>query len=115
MLGTFEFHNVHRLRNRSDGKPRSIIAKFAKYSDHERVRKSAYKLKEKTNFIISQQYPAEIAERRKRLYPKLKEFQRMGKRATIVYDKLIVDGRPYGTTARNEPPLVHTRDRHSNR
>jgi hypothetical protein len=58
---------------------------------------------------------AEIAERRKRLYLKLKEFQRMGKRATIVYDKLFVDGRPYGPTARNEPPPVHTRDRHSNR
>ena len=39
----------------------------------------------------------------------------MGKRATIVYDKLFVDGRPYGPTARNEPPPVHTRDRHSNR
>lgn len=114
-VGDIEFHNVHRLRNRTDGKPRSIIAKFAKYSDHERVRKSAYKLKEKPNFIISQQYPAEIAERRKRLFPKLKEFQRMGKRATIVYDKLIVDGRHYEPTARNEPPPIHTRDRHSNR
>ena len=77
------------------------------------MRKSAYKLKEKPNFIISQQYPAEIADRRKRLYPNFKEFQRLGKRATIVYDKLIVGGGPYESTASNEPPPIHTRDRHS--
>jgi len=94
-----EFHNVHHLRDRSDGKPRTIIAKFAKYSDHVRVRKSVYKLKEKPKFSISQQYPPEIAERRKRLYPKLKEFQRMGNRATLVYDTLIVDGRLYEPTS----------------
>jgi hypothetical protein len=29
-VGDIEFHNVDRLRNRSDGKPRSMIAKFAK-------------------------------------------------------------------------------------
>lgn len=29
-VGDIEFHNVDRLRNRSDGKLRSMIAKFAK-------------------------------------------------------------------------------------
>ena len=72
-----------------------FIAKFTNYKDHELVRKNASKLKDKPQFSISQQYPTEISSRRQKLYPKMKEFQRQGKRATLVYDKLIVDGRPY--------------------
>ncbi|VDI29323.1 Hypothetical predicted protein [Mytilus galloprovincialis] len=37
-----QFQNVHRLKNRGDGKPRNIIAKFVKYSDHEMIRSAAY-------------------------------------------------------------------------
>ena len=53
-VGDIEFHDAHRLHNRSDRKPHSIIAKFAKYSDHEWMRKSEFKLKEKLNFSILQ-------------------------------------------------------------
>ena len=31
------FQNVHRLRKRTNGKPRSIIARFTNYIEHERV------------------------------------------------------------------------------
>lgn len=34
-----DLQNVHRLQ--SDGKSRSIIAKFTNYDDHETVRKAA--------------------------------------------------------------------------
>ena len=101
-----KFQNVHRLRKKQDGTPRSIIAKFMNYKDHERVRMAAPKLKSK-DFSISQQYPPEINERRKQLYPKMKELQRLGKRANLVYDQLIVDGRPYDPTARGDPPPIH--------
>ena len=57
-----DFQNVHRLRQREDGKPRSIIAKFIKYSDHERVLEVAReKLKDNKQFSLFQQYPAEIS------------------------------------------------------
>ncbi|CAC5378769.1 unnamed protein product [Mytilus coruscus] len=35
---TIQFLNVHRLKQRGDGKSRNIIAKFVKYSDHEMIR-----------------------------------------------------------------------------
>ena len=34
------FQNVHRLRPRTDGKPRSIIARFNRFSDHDSVYKA---------------------------------------------------------------------------
>jgi hypothetical protein len=40
---------------------------------------------------VYQQYPKEIADRRRDLLPKLKQFKRQGRQAKIVYDKLIVD------------------------
>ena len=99
------FQNVHRLGARPDGKERSIIARFTRYNDHERVRKAASeKLKNKPAFSVYQQYPREIYNRRKLLIPKLKELQRQKCKAKLVYDKLYVDGRPYEFTPHQGPP-----------
>ena len=98
-----QFLNVHRLKPRNDGKPRSIIARFINYADHQKVLSEVPdKLKLKPQFSVYQQYPQEISDRRKKLVPKLKEFQRQDRRAKIVYDKLIVDGRQY-----IPPPPLH--------
>ncbi|CAG2206711.1 unnamed protein product [Mytilus edulis] len=98
--------DVHRLGERSDGKERSIIARFTRFSDHERVnRAAASKLKNKPQFSIYQQYPREINERRKKLIPKMKEFKRQRRHAKLVYDKLLVDGEVYNPDARREPRL----------
>lgn len=99
-----QFQNVHRLRKRRDGKPRNIIARFTNYRDHERVRKSVpNKLKTKPQFSVNQQYPTEISNRRKALIPKLKELQRRGTKASLIYDQIMVDGQPYNPS-RDEPP-----------
>ncbi|CAC5364943.1 unnamed protein product [Mytilus coruscus] len=101
-VGDIQFQNVHRLGERSDGKERSIIARF---SDHERVnRAAASKLKNKPQFSIYQQYPREINDRRKKLIPKMKEFKRQRRHAKLVYDKLLVDGEVYNPDAHREPP-----------
>lgn len=95
-VSEFKFQNVHRLGERRDGKERSIIARFTRYSDHERVRsKAAEKLKAKPQFSVYQQYPREIYERRRNLIPKMKELKRQKHIVKLVYDKLIVDGHPY--------------------
>jgi hypothetical protein len=74
-VSEFKFQNVHRLGERRDGKERSIIARFTRYSDHERVRSiAAGKLKAKPQFTVYQQYPREIYERRRNLIPKMKEW-----------------------------------------
>jgi hypothetical protein len=76
------FQNVHRLSRRNDGKPRNIIARFANYSDHERVLKEVPKaLKNKERFSVNQQYPSEIDDRRRALFPDFKYLQRQGVRA----------------------------------
>jgi len=55
------FQNVHRLRKRTDGKPRSIIARFTNYIDDERVFKRVPEaLRGKPYLSVHQQYPAEI-------------------------------------------------------
>jgi hypothetical protein len=53
------------LKARRDRKPKNIIAKFVSYKDHEKVKMAGPKLKEKSQFSIKQQYPMEIADRRK--------------------------------------------------
>ena len=95
-MSEFKFQNVHRLGERKDGKERSIIARFTRYSDQERVRSiAAEKLKAKPQFSVYQQYPHEIYERRRKLIPKMKELKRKKHTVKLVYDKLIVDGRRY--------------------
>lgn len=89
---SMQFCNVHRLKPRSDGKPRSIIAKFVKYSDHEAVRSKAIeKLKDRKDIAIYQQFPAEVNTRRKELVPKLIELRKQGyKNARLATDKLYI-------------------------
>ncbi|CAC5381880.1 unnamed protein product [Mytilus coruscus] len=103
-----QFQNVHRLRKRRDGKPRNIIARFTNFRDHERVRKSVpNKLKSKPQFSVNQQYPTEISNRRKALIPKLKDFQRRGTKASLIYDQIIVDGQPYNPSREEPPNPIH--------
>ena len=40
--GDIEFHNFHRQKLKVDMKPRNNIAKFTKYSDHEKVSTAAF-------------------------------------------------------------------------
>jgi cell division protein FtsL len=101
-VSEFKFQNVHRLGERKDGKERSIIARFTRYSDHERVRSIAMeKLKEKPQFTVYEQYLREIYERRRNLIPKMKELKRQKHTVKLEYDKLIVDGLPYNS--RDDP------------
>jgi hypothetical protein len=90
--GDVEFQNVHRLRQMFDRKPRNIIAKFTKYTDHEKVRTAAFeKLKGRKDFAVFQQYPAEISARRKDLIPQMQALKREGRQGVrLVIDKLYV-------------------------
>lgn len=64
-----EIERAHRLgRKCDDGKPRPIVAKFLRYQDKEFIRKKAYLLKG-TKFGIAEQFPKEIAETQRKLYP----------------------------------------------
>lgn len=58
------------------------------------VQKSSFKLKD-TAYGISQQYPKEIVDRRKKLVPIMARAKRDDKTAFMRYDKLIIDGEEY--------------------
>jgi hypothetical protein len=90
--GDVEFQNVHRLRQRVDRKPRNIIVKFTKYTDHEKVPTAAFeKGKGRKDFAVFQQYPAEISARRKELIPQVHALKREGRQGVrLVIDKLYV-------------------------
>jgi chromosome segregation ATPase len=87
------FQNVHRLRKTKDHTPRAILARFTRYSDHDLVIKAVPEnLRGKNYYNVYQQYPREIADLRKELYPKLREHRRQERRTNIVVDQLYVDG-----------------------
>lgn len=87
------FHRVHRLGARSDKTkgPRPIIAKFEHYQQKELIKSRGRELKG-TKFGLNDQFPREINERRKRLYPVQRQQRKDGRRAFIIVDKLFIDG-----------------------
>ncbi|XP_062607463.1 uncharacterized protein LOC134269280 [Saccostrea cucullata] len=64
-------HRIGQL-NRENTNPRPIVVKFSTFRERERIRKKATKLSS-TPYRIQEQYPKEIYEQRKQLYPKLNE------------------------------------------
>ena len=88
------FHRVHRLGQRRGTRPRPIIVKFEKYKEKVVVKGRGRELKG-THYGMNDQFPREINERRKVLYPVLKSSREKGKRTSLVVDKLYVDGQLY--------------------
>ena len=74
--------------------PVKIVAKFCNAKDRELVRKQIAQL-HGTKYYISEQFPREIAARRKNLLPKLKAAKKDGKKAWLSYDALYIDGHPF--------------------
>ncbi|CAB4029628.1 Hypothetical predicted protein, partial [Paramuricea clavata] len=89
---TVKIDRSHRISRKRDGdrKPRPIVVKFNYHQDREFVRLNAKKLRG-TRIGISEQFPEEIENIHKTLYPELKKAKLEGKRAKIVRDKLIIE------------------------
>ena len=89
------FERVHRIGKSSliDSKPRPLIAKFTYHKDKEFVIGQAKNLRD-TNFAIARDFPKEIVDKRKLLLPTLKDAKK-GHTATLVYDKLYINGQLY--------------------
>ena len=92
-----QFERVHRIfpaasRNQNRQDPRPIVAKFTLFKEREQVRRASFKLAG-TRFGINEQFPEEIEQNRRKLYPVLRQLRRQKEKVTLVKDKLIVDGR----------------------
>lgn len=89
-----EFGNIHRFGRRGTNNARPIVARFIYHNDLQMVLQNAYKLKG-SSFGISEQYPAEINNRRKNLYPIMREAKQQRRHAVLVRDRLFIDGEQY--------------------
>lgn len=90
------FHRVHRLggRRQENQRPRPIVAKFEHFKQKELVKGRGRELRG-TNFSVNDQFPREILDRRRVLFPIRKKLIGEGSRAVIAVDKLYVDGQLY--------------------
>ena len=89
MAEDVQFDRVHRL----SGKPNSpIVARCSFYKHREKILKERNKLKG-SNIFIGEDFSLRVREIRKKLIPHLKTARNQGKRATMVYDHLLIDGR----------------------
>lgn len=74
-------------------KPRRIVCKFNLFSDREMIRRSSSNLKE-TDYYITEQFPPDVVNKRKKLVKPMKEAREQGKKAWISYDTLYIEGKP---------------------
>ncbi|XP_052786304.1 uncharacterized protein LOC128221743 [Mya arenaria] len=97
LVTAMKIERAHRIgahnQNGGNPRPRNIVCKFTEFKDRETARKQGRQLKG-TTFFISEQFPAEIMEARRRLLPKLNAAKQAGKRTWLVYDTLYVNGSP---------------------
>ncbi len=87
------FERVHRMGAKKPGapRPRPIVAKFGYFKQKEQVKSRGRELKG-TDFGVNDQFPKEILERRKILFPIRRSLIQKGSRAVIAVDRLYVDG-----------------------
>ena len=87
-----EFDRIHRLNN----KPNSpIIARCTYYKDKDAILKARGKLRGSTIFI-GEDFSVRVRDIRKKLTPHLKAARNSGKRATMIFDHLLIDGKKFG-------------------
>ncbi|XP_068749314.1 uncharacterized protein [Montipora capricornis] len=91
------FERVHRMNTRvSDSKKqRPIIAKVSQYQDKNFIKSFIKNLPKSSKYGISDDYPKEIDEIRKKLYSVLKAAKKEKKSAYFNVDKLIIDDQIY--------------------
>ena len=86
---------MHRIGKSVRGKPRPIFARFLRYQDRKTVLRAGFQLKG-TEYMILQDLPQEIIERRRKQMSKLKEAKKRGQKGTFSKsepDKLFIDGK----------------------
>ena len=93
LVNKISFERVHRMGYSSNGRARSIVAKFTLYKEKELVRKQ-WKSLMGTQYFVNEQLPREVVNKRKALMPKMKAARDQGKTAWISYDTLYIDGKP---------------------
>lgn len=107
-----DFERVHRIGkwNEFSVYPRKIVAKFSYFKDREYIRLNASKRLKGSQIYVNEQFPPEIEEKRRKLYPILRQAKKDKKRAKLVRDTLYIEGKEYvpEESAPNNTPVWNT-------
>ena len=98
-----EFGNVHRIRTNGDFRRAPIVARFLYHQDLEYVLSIANRLKGK-HYGIREQFPPEIEQKRRQLYPIMRQAKRQNRQVALIRDKLYIDNQLYVPT--NEETVI---------
>ena len=101
------FDRVHRIGkyNPEQSYPRPIVAKFHNFKDREKVRQAAPTFLKGTKYGVREQFPTEMENTRKLLYPVMKKAKGVeGNKVRLVRDKLFINDIQY------MPPSTETQD-----
>lgn len=100
-----QFERVHRVGkyNEFSEYPRNIVAKFTYFKDREFIRTSAPKKLRGTRFYVNEQFPPEIEQKRKKLYPVMRQAKKENKRTKLVRDVLYINGEMYTPPTESTP------------
>ena len=116
---------AHRIGNKDANGPRPMVVKFLSSSLKDSVFKYVKNLKDRPTLSIQEQFPPEVQERRKRLWPMYKDAKKIPtNNVKWSTDKLIINGRVH--TAKDDEqdidpsedddlatPVVHTEHRNT--
>lgn len=95
-LDEIEFERVHRIptrvrEERINQHPRPIIAKVSFFKDKQQIKSHIKQLPRGKGFGVADDFPKEVDDIRKELYPVLKKAKRDHKTAFFNVEKLIID------------------------
>ena len=93
LVNEIRFERVHRMGLKTVRKSRNIVAKFTFFKERELVRKH-WKSIQGTEYFVIEQFTKEVVDKRRKLFSKLKDYKKDGKKAWISYDTLYVEGKP---------------------
>lgn len=99
-VDVIRFERVHQLPKRQSNKPRPIIVRFSFFQDKEFVWSFIKNLKGSST-AIANDYPKEIENTHKTLYPVLKKAKQEKNTAFFKVDRLIINGQVYNGIQRN--------------
>lgn len=85
---TVQFDRVHRTSNKPNA---PVLARCTFYKDKVIIMKAKAKLRG-TNIFVGEDFSTRVRDIRKKLTPHLKAAKGAGKRATMVYDYLLIEG-----------------------
>ena len=99
-LDDIEFKRVHRIPTRVPEEkinqhPRPTIAKVSLFKDKQQIKSHIKYLPRGKRFGVADDFPKEVDEIRKELYPVLKQAKRDHKTAFFNVEKLIIDKAVY--------------------